>query len=147
VARSHRHGARARRSANQTAGEALTHRIGTNGLSGDRLILGLGVGAQANEHHAYGIRLPTVPERLDRLAEACAVIRGLTRDRSACIRAATTRWSMPAASRHRSSRRCPSWSAAEASAARCRSRLATRTPGTPRQAVESSPVPRSALRR
>ena len=52
-------------------------------LSAGRLILGLGAGWQANEHNAYGIRLPAVPERLDRLAEACAVIRALTRDRVA----------------------------------------------------------------
>jgi len=52
-------------------------------LSAGRLILGFGAGWQANEHLAYGIGLPTVPERLDRLAEACAVIHALTRDRAA----------------------------------------------------------------
>ena len=52
-------------------------------LSAGRLILGLGAGWQPNEHHAYGIRLPAVPERLDRLEEACAVIRALTRDQVA----------------------------------------------------------------
>ena len=52
-------------------------------LSAGRLILGLGAGWQANEHLAYGIGLPAVPERLDRLAEACAVIHALTRDRTA----------------------------------------------------------------
>jgi F420-dependent oxidoreductase-like protein len=52
-------------------------------LSAGRLILGLGAGWQPNEHLAYGIGLPAMPERLDRLAEACAVIHALTRDRVA----------------------------------------------------------------
>jgi F420-dependent oxidoreductase-like protein len=40
-----------------------------------RLVLGLGAGWQENEHEAYGIELPEVPERLARLEEACQVIR------------------------------------------------------------------------
>ena len=46
-------------------------------LSGGRVVLGLGAGWQENEHAAYGIPLPPVPERLARLNEACAVIKGL----------------------------------------------------------------------
>ncbi len=46
-------------------------------LSGGRLVLGLGAGWQHNEHQAYGIDLPGVPERLARLEEACAVVRQL----------------------------------------------------------------------
>jgi F420-dependent oxidoreductase-like protein len=44
-------------------------------VSGGRLVLGLGAGWQVNEHEAYGIELPPVPERLARLDEACQVIR------------------------------------------------------------------------
>ena len=43
-------------------------------LSGGRLVLGIGAGWQANEHEAYGLVLPSVRERLQRLEEACAVI-------------------------------------------------------------------------
>jgi F420-dependent oxidoreductase-like protein len=46
-------------------------------LSGGRLVLGLGAGWQENEHDAYGITLPPVKERLDRLEEACQVVKGL----------------------------------------------------------------------
>ena len=46
-------------------------------LSGGRLVLGLGAGWQVNEHEAYGIELPPVGERLARLDEACAVVKGL----------------------------------------------------------------------
>lgn len=44
-------------------------------ISDGRLVLGLGAGWQVNEHEAYGIELPPVPERLARLDEACQVIR------------------------------------------------------------------------
>ncbi len=44
-------------------------------LSDGRHVLGLGAGWQLNEHDAYGIDLPAVPERLARLEEACQVIR------------------------------------------------------------------------
>ena len=46
-------------------------------ISEGRLVLGLGAGWQENEHEAYGIELPPVPDRLARLDEACQVIRML----------------------------------------------------------------------
>jgi F420-dependent oxidoreductase-like protein len=49
-------------------------------VSGGRHVLGLGSGWQQNEHDAYGIELPAVPERLDRLEEACEVITSLLRN-------------------------------------------------------------------
>jgi F420-dependent oxidoreductase-like protein len=52
-------------------------------ISGGRLLLGLGAGWQENEHEAYGIPFYTMRERLERLDEACAVIRSLwTQQRS-----------------------------------------------------------------
>ena len=48
-------------------------------LSGGRLVLGMGAGWQVNEHEAYGIPLPPVPERLARLEEACEVVTSLMR--------------------------------------------------------------------
>jgi F420-dependent oxidoreductase-like protein len=49
-------------------------------MSGGRVTLGLGAGWQQNEHDAYGIVLPGVKERLDRLEEACQVVRAITTD-------------------------------------------------------------------
>jgi F420-dependent oxidoreductase-like protein len=46
-------------------------------ISDGRFIVGLGAGWQRNEHAAYGIELPDVGPRLDRLEEACAVISSL----------------------------------------------------------------------
>jgi alkanesulfonate monooxygenase SsuD/methylene tetrahydromethanopterin reductase-like flavin-dependent oxidoreductase (luciferase family) len=52
-------------------------------ISRGRLLLGLGAGWQENEHEAYGIPFHTMRERLERLDEACEVIRSLwTRRRS-----------------------------------------------------------------
>ncbi|MFN2557757.1 MAG: TIGR03560 family F420-dependent LLM class oxidoreductase [Nitriliruptorales bacterium] len=47
-------------------------------ISGGRFTLGLGAGWQRNEHERYGIRLPPTRERLERLDEACRVVRALT---------------------------------------------------------------------
>ena len=46
-------------------------------ISGGRLLLGLGAGWQQNEHEAYGIPFYTMRERLERLDEACEVLRAL----------------------------------------------------------------------
>jgi F420-dependent oxidoreductase-like protein len=46
-------------------------------VSGGRLLFGLGAGWQKNEHEAYGIPFYTMRERLERLEEACEVIRSL----------------------------------------------------------------------
>src|SRR5260370_32599394 len=52
-------------------------------ISGGRLLLGLGAGWQENEHEAYGIPFYTMRERLERLDEACQVMKALwTQDRS-----------------------------------------------------------------
>jgi F420-dependent oxidoreductase-like protein len=50
-------------------------------ISGGRLILGLGAAWQQNEHEAYGLPFYTVRERLERLDEACQVIRALWTER------------------------------------------------------------------
>ncbi|HET7876574.1 MAG TPA: LLM class flavin-dependent oxidoreductase, partial [Methylomirabilota bacterium] len=46
-------------------------------ISGGRLICGLGAGWQENEHWAYGLPFYTMAERLERLDEACQVLRAL----------------------------------------------------------------------
>src|SRR5438046_658047 len=46
-------------------------------ISGGRLILGIGAAWQQNEHEAYGIPFFTVGERLQRLDEACQVLKAL----------------------------------------------------------------------
>jgi F420-dependent oxidoreductase-like protein len=46
-------------------------------ISGGRLLLGMGAGWQKNEHEAYGIPFYTMRERLERLDEACEVMRSL----------------------------------------------------------------------
>jgi alkanesulfonate monooxygenase SsuD/methylene tetrahydromethanopterin reductase-like flavin-dependent oxidoreductase (luciferase family) len=52
-------------------------------ISGGRLLLGLGAGWQENEHEAYGIPFYTMLERLERLDEACQVMKALwTQERS-----------------------------------------------------------------
>ena len=46
-------------------------------VSGGRLVLGLGAGWQENEHRSYGLEFSTVRGRLERLDEACQVIKAL----------------------------------------------------------------------
>lgn len=46
-------------------------------VSGGRLVLGLGAAWQENEHRAYGVAFPRIAQRLERLDEACAVLRSL----------------------------------------------------------------------
>jgi len=50
-------------------------------ITGGRVVLGLGAGWQENEHQQYGIPFHDVPGRLDRLEEACQVIRSLFEER------------------------------------------------------------------
>lgn len=52
-------------------------------ITGGRVVLGLGSGWQENEHRQYGIPFYTVGERLERLDEACQVIKLLYNERSA----------------------------------------------------------------
>ncbi|MDP8929134.1 MAG: LLM class F420-dependent oxidoreductase [Actinomycetota bacterium] len=47
-------------------------------ISGGRLTLGIGAGWQRNEHERYGIPFPSTRERLERLDEACRIIKALT---------------------------------------------------------------------
>jgi F420-dependent oxidoreductase-like protein len=48
-------------------------------VTGGRFTLGIGAGWQVNEHEQYGIELPPVKQRLDRLVEALEVLHGLLR--------------------------------------------------------------------
>ena len=50
-------------------------------ISGGRLLLGMGSGWQENEHEAYGIPFYTMRERLERLDEACHVMKSLWTER------------------------------------------------------------------
>jgi F420-dependent oxidoreductase-like protein len=50
-------------------------------ISDGRLLLGLGAGWQQNEHEAYGIPFYTMRERLERLDEACQVVKALWTER------------------------------------------------------------------
>ncbi|NKB98557.1 MAG: TIGR03560 family F420-dependent LLM class oxidoreductase [Pseudomonadales bacterium] len=52
-------------------------------ISGGRVVLGIGSGWQENEHAQYGIEFDTVGGRLDRLDEACTVIRALFTEQTA----------------------------------------------------------------
>ncbi|MBT4494822.1 MAG: TIGR03560 family F420-dependent LLM class oxidoreductase [Gammaproteobacteria bacterium] len=52
-------------------------------ISDGRLILGLGSGWQENEHQQYGIEFSTVRGRLERLEEACQVIKKLFTEKQA----------------------------------------------------------------
>ncbi|HXW38117.1 MAG TPA: TIGR03560 family F420-dependent LLM class oxidoreductase [Acidimicrobiales bacterium] len=46
-------------------------------ISQGRLVLGVGAGWQENEHAAYGIKLGTIKERLDRFEEAVQILESL----------------------------------------------------------------------
>ena len=46
-------------------------------LAEGRVVLGLGAGWQKNEHEAYGLDYGTTGSRLDRLEEACQILKGL----------------------------------------------------------------------
>jgi len=48
-----------------------------DGLSNGRLVLGVGAGWNEAEHAAYGVPLPPIKERMDRLEEGIKVIRAL----------------------------------------------------------------------
>jgi F420-dependent oxidoreductase-like protein len=51
--------------------------VNVDQISGGRVVLGIGSGWQENEHTAYGIPFYTTGERLERMDEACNVIRQL----------------------------------------------------------------------
>jgi alkanesulfonate monooxygenase SsuD/methylene tetrahydromethanopterin reductase-like flavin-dependent oxidoreductase (luciferase family) len=56
----------------------LARMVGTLQVaSGGRAVLGIGIGGHPDEHEAYGIPFPDVPERVARLEEAVAVVRAL----------------------------------------------------------------------
>jgi F420-dependent oxidoreductase-like protein len=50
---------------------------GVDQLSGGRFILGIGAGWNVSEHEAFGIRFPSVKERMDILEDSARIIRGL----------------------------------------------------------------------
>jgi F420-dependent oxidoreductase-like protein len=50
-------------------------------ISHGRLLLGIGAGWQENEHAAYGLKLGSVKERLDRFEEAAQVVISLLREK------------------------------------------------------------------
>jgi alkanesulfonate monooxygenase SsuD/methylene tetrahydromethanopterin reductase-like flavin-dependent oxidoreductase (luciferase family) len=50
-------------------------------VSGGRVVLGIGAGWQANEHHAYGIDLPLAVDRVARFEEAIQILQLLFTER------------------------------------------------------------------
>ncbi len=59
---------------------------GIDRISGGRFVLGLGAAWQQNEHDSYGIPFYTTPERMERLDEACRVIRCLLENQASTFR-------------------------------------------------------------
>lgn len=55
-------------------------------ISEGRVVLGLGAGWQLNEHEQYGLEFGTIPTRLERLDEACQVIKALYTDEKSNFR-------------------------------------------------------------
>ena len=50
-------------------------------ISDGRLVLGIGAGWQENEHYAYGLELPTLGGRMQRMEEACQILKALFTNR------------------------------------------------------------------
>ena len=105
-------------------------------LSGGRVVLGIGAGWQENEHRAYGIPLPPVRERLDRLDESCQVILGLLRQPRTTFAGRYYQLTDAPSTPSRCSGGSRSCSAAAASSARCASPPPMPTSGT------RGPIPR-----
>jgi len=55
-------------------------------VAGGRLVCGIGAGWQENEHRAYGLHFGTLRERLERLDEACQVLKLLWTEPKATFR-------------------------------------------------------------
>ena len=100
-------------------------------LSGGRFDLGIGAGWNEHEHAMFGVPMPPLKERLDRLEAGARYIRALGRRPARDARAAL----LPAARRRRSIRCRPtggsaSWWAGAARSARCASSPSSPTSGT-----------------
>ena len=68
---------------------------------------GLGAGWQQNEHEAYGLDYGSVGSRLDRLEEACQIIKGLFSNEHFPSTASTTNCRMRRSNPSHSRQRCP----------------------------------------
>ena len=97
-------------------------------ISGGRLIFGIGAGWHEYESQAFGLPLPPVKERMDRLEEAAHLIKRSGRRTGRRSRASTTRSTSRRTTRRTcSSRTRRSSSAAAARSGRCRSSRSTPT--------------------